>query len=403
VHVGTQGNISLTISQQVPVSCFGYSDAQLAVSSSDGAQPISFTWPDNSTNYIYSNASAGYYFVTATDNWGCTGSTGYSLTQPSQIMVSFITENVKCFGDNTGSVEANAIGGTQPYSYQWSNNIYSDSIYNLFAGQYPITVSDSHNCSTSAIANVTQPDQPLSLIYTVSNVSCFGEDDGTINTQATGGTSPYSWLWSYGIYNSTSSNLSGLFSGSYYVQINDINNCSFDTTFVISEPAPIDASYTYSNPSCLGNNDGQISVEVVGGTVPYLFVWNGGASPVPEISGLIQGTYIITITDNNMCSYVMSSVSLEDIDKDCIEIPNAFTPNADGVNDTWIIENIHMFPSAYIHVYNRWGQVVFESKGLDDPWDGTYNGRFVPAGVYIYIIDLYNRTDTYTGTVTIVY
>jgi hypothetical protein len=159
--------------------------------------------------------------VTATANWGCTGSTGYTLTQPSQIMVSFITENVRCFGGNNGSVEAIAIGGTQPYNYQWSNNMYSDSIYNLVAGQYPVNVSDSHSCSTSAIASVTQPDQPLSLIYAVSNVSCFGEDDGTINTEAIGGTSPYTWLWSYGIYNSTSSNLSGLFSGSYFVHTND--------------------------------------------------------------------------------------------------------------------------------------------------------------------------------------
>ena len=126
-------------------------------------------------------------------------------------------------------------------------------------------------------------------------------------------------------------------------------------------------------------------------------------SPVENITGLIQGSYIITITDFNNCEYELNPILLEDVDEDCIKIPNAFTPNGDGINDTWIIENIDMFPSAYIHVYNRWGQQIFEAKGLDDPWDGTYNGKFVPAGTYIYIVNLYDGTDARTGFVTVIY
>jgi gliding motility-associated-like protein len=88
---------------------------------------------------------------------------------------------------------------------------------------------------------------------------------------------------------------------------------------------------------------------------------------------------------------------------DCIKIPNAFTPNSDGVNDTWIIENIDLFPGSYTYVYNRWGQELFMAKPTEDPWDGRFNGKFVPSGTYLYVINLYNGTKPYTGTVTVVY
>ena len=94
---------------------------------------------------------------------------------------------------------------------------------------------------------------------------------------------------------------------------------------------------------------------------------------------------------------------LEDVDEDCISIPNAFTPNGDGVNDTWIIENIDMFPQSYLHVYNRWGQIVFESKGINDPWDGKFNNKFVPTGTYLYVLELFDGTNPRTGLVSVVY
>ena len=83
-------------------------------------------------------------------------------------------------------------------------------------------------------------------------------------------------------------------------------------------------------------------------------------------------------------------------------VPNevfVFTPNGDGVNDTWVIENIWMFPEAYIYIYNRWGQLMYEGRGYDEPWDGSYRGHFVPSGTYLYIVNLYQLTShTFGGT-----
>jgi gliding motility-associated-like protein len=260
-----------------------------------------------------------------------------------------------------------------------------------------------NSCTIDGSVTINQPANRLDLDYILSDVKCFGQGDAYISTQASGGVPPYIWNWQYDVYTSTASNLMNIFAGSYAVHLEDGNDCTFDTIFIVTEPAPISAQYLFADPSCIGNNDGYIDVTVFGGTNPYMFTWDGGVSPVEHISGLIQGTYIVTITDFNECEYELTAVSLEDTDVDCIVIPNAFTPNSDGINDTWIIENIQMFPRAYINVYNRWGQSLFEAKGLDDPWDGTFNGKFVPTGTYIYIIDLFNGTEPRTGTVNVVY
>ncbi|MDD2634998.1 MAG: gliding motility-associated C-terminal domain-containing protein, partial [Bacteroidales bacterium] len=191
--------------------------------------------------------------------------------------------------------------------------------------------------------------------------------------------------------------------GEYSLLVTDANACSIDTIANIFEPAMLDATYTYANPSCIGNNDGSIELNVVGGTSPYLFSWNGGESPVNYISGLLQGSYLVTVIDANQCLYELNLISLEDVDKDCIKIPNAFTPNGDGINDTWIIENIDMFPNATIYIFNRWGQQLYNAKGSDHAWDGTYNGKFVPTGPYMYVINLYNGSKAYTGIVSVVY
>jgi gliding motility-associated-like protein len=124
---------------------------------------------------------------------------------------------------------------------------------------------------------------------------------------------------------------------------------------------------------------------------------------IPIISLLSEWTYNVSIIDANECAYEFTPIYLTDVDEDCIRIPNAFTPNDDGINDTWIIENISVFPNAIIQVFNRWGQEIWTAKSNEEPWNGKFNDKSVPTGTYIYVIILHNGLDTYTGTVTVVY
>ena len=91
-----------------------------------------------------------------------------------------------------------------------------------------------------------------------------------------------------------------------------------------------------------------------------------------------------------------------DGDADCIKIPNAFTPNGDGINDQWIIENIDVFPQAHIMVFNRWGQLVYDAIEGSELWDGTYNNKLLPACSYIYVIKPMKDIPDYVGIVTII-
>ncbi|MDY0140690.1 MAG: gliding motility-associated C-terminal domain-containing protein [Bacteroidales bacterium] len=401
--VGIQGHINLTITETHPISCFGDNDAVLIVNASAAANPIDYLWSNNYTTDIISNIGAGFYTVSATDNWGCTGYASYDLNEPGQIQVSMSSTSVLCYGSNEGSASAIASSGSVPYSYLWSNNEISNTITGLYSGLYLVTVTDNNNCSVTAQIDVPQPENPLNLTLDINGIACYGENSGLLNTQAFGGTPPYTYFWQYDQFTSTDANLNNLYAGQYRLLVTDANDCIIDTIASIFEPSAIDATYTYTRPTCIGNNNGSIEINVIGGTSPYLFSWNGGASPVNYLDGLTQGTYLVTITDANQCIYELRSVMIEDIDEDCIKIPNAFTPNTDGINDTWIIENIEMFPDAYINVFNRWGQQLFAGRGNSEPWNGTYNGKFVPTGSYIYTVDLYRNGQHYNGIVTVVY
>lgn len=116
-----------------------------------------------------------------------------------------------------------------------------------------------------------------------------------------------------------------------------------------------------------------------------------------------QGFYNLRVIDANNCIKELNNTQLSDIQVDCITIPNAFTPNGDNVNDTWEINNIEKFPDAIIQVYNRWGQAMYYASPDDENWNGVYNGKLVPAGSYVYMINLYNGKKSYTGTVTVVH
>lgn len=106
----------------------------------------------------------------------------------------------------------------------------------------------------------------------------------------------------------------------------------------------------------------------------------------PLITNLTSGTYQIVIIDNNLCEFTLSDIILFDSNIDCIYISNAFTPNNDGINDLWEIKNLEIFEKFSLNVYNRWGQLIFATNNPENKWDGTFNGKELPTGSYIYVL-----------------
>jgi gliding motility-associated-like protein len=134
-----------------------------------------------------------------------------------------------------------------------------------------------------------------------------------------------------------------------------------------------------------------------------MYGWSDRYSDQPVISALYAGEYTVSVVDANSCTY-SANVTINPSYADCLKIPNVFTPNGDGINDTWEIGNIDMFPKAHIYVFNRWGQLLYEAEGTEGSWDGKIRGgSMAPAGVYMYIINLNTGNEAYEGTLTIIY
>ncbi|PLX08884.1 MAG: hypothetical protein C0596_03420, partial [Marinilabiliales bacterium] len=401
VLINISGNIDASITTIQEVSCPGDSDGMIEATSSNGVAPLEYNWTTGETSSILTDLNPGTYVVMINDNWGCSGSASTTLVTPQSMTLNASITNTVCYGDSNGAIYLNVIGGYGPYNLAWSNAVSSDSLINLTAGDYIVTVTDSHYCTTTETYTVAQPDE-LILTYQVNNISCYGDLDGTVAMNATGGTTPYIFSFFTGEDYIEGATMSGIPAGSYGLLVEDYNGCSDNAEIMILEPAELTAYYTAYDPSCIGNNDGYIEIKVLGCTSPYLYGWNENYIDLPIISGLTQGDYEVMVMDSNNCVYTFNTIQLTDTDVDCIKIPNAFTPNGDGPNDTWIIENIELFPGAYMYVYNRWGQELWVGRPGDE-WDGKYQGKFVPSGTYLYVINLYDGTPPYTGTVTVVY
>lgn len=276
----------------------GGNNGSATVAASGGTTPYSYLWSNSATTVSITGLAAGTYFVTVTDGSGCTTTSSASVNNVGGPSVAVSSVNVGCYGTNTGSANAVATGGTTPYTYTWSNAQTTANATGLVAGTYTITVTDINNCIASSAITITQPSQ-LFVAPSTTNVSCNGGNNGTATANATGGTSPYTYLWSN---NATSASLSGLTAGTYSVTITDSKSCTANASVIITEPSSFSASIaTSTNVSCNGGSNGSASVTAGGGTGPYSYLWSGGQT-TPSISNLDAGAVTVTVTDNNGCT-----------------------------------------------------------------------------------------------------
>jgi len=299
-------SVSFTITEPTPlslsssvtnVSCNGGSNGAIDLTESGGVGPYTFAWSNGATSEDLTGLSFGTYSVTVTDANGCTKTGSYNVTQPTALSVTGVPTNINCNGANTGAIALTVSGGTSPYTYSWSNGATSQNLSSVPAGTYSVTVTDKNGCTKNSSFTITQP-PAMSITGTQVDVNCNGGTTGSININVTGGSSPYSYLWSNG---ATSQNLSSVAAGTYTVTVTDNNGCSKNNSFTINQPTPISITGTPVNASCTGVNNGSISISVSGGSSPFSYSWSNGSTS-QNISSLAAGTYTVTVTDNKGCT-----------------------------------------------------------------------------------------------------
>lgn len=462
----------------VDILCYGGNNGSVDLTVVGGTMPYAYLWNTGDVTEDLMNLTAGYYAVTVTDDHGCTDTASITLTQPADTLsYTYTVEDVLCKDGTDGSIELDIEGGTIPYDYAWSNGDTVAHIVNLTAGWYEFVVTDNNGCILTDSLYVDEPDA-VTLNEVITPVTCYGMSDGVIDISPVGGTLPYSYTW----YNSQfalsaqTEDLVNWPADIYQLEIIDSNGCFYEMFLEIEQPDPLVIEYTYNVVSCAGGIDGNINVDIYGGNPGYTTTWSNGATTedllnipadvyeltvvdtkgcidsiavdisqpdsikidfeVTEISciddhdgvafaypyggnggyfynwsngetnsvnsGLSNVWYSLTVTDVLGC-VGYDSVFIPKSTIGCIDPVNTFTPNGDAYNDTWVIDNMELYPDAHVQVFNKWGNLIHEQIGLYEPWDGTINESPAPSEIYYWIINLnYPDRDILKGNITIV-
>ena len=280
-----------------PLSCFDQLDGSIQIDITGGAGDYEILWSNGATSDEIEDLGSGTYGVTITDGNNCTLSTAYTLDQPTELVSSLTSVDVNCFGENTGQIDLEVEGGVAPYEFNWSNGSNEIDPGDLEAGQYTVTISDDSGCTAVQMATIDEPEL-LNSIPQVNNNLCYGDNEGSIVLNTTGGVSPYTYEWNTG---ATTDNLDGLTAGTYEVVITDDNGCVYNNAITITEPAPIEVASEVETISCFDELDGSIQIDISGGAGDYEILWSNGATS-DEIEDLGSGTYGVTITDGNNCT-----------------------------------------------------------------------------------------------------
>ncbi|MBK7869176.1 MAG: T9SS type A sorting domain-containing protein [Saprospiraceae bacterium] len=265
-----------------------------------GLAPYTYAWNNGATTQTINNLDGGTYIVTVTDSRGCIAKDTVIITEPPAIFVDVNATSSVCPGANTGSAKAVVMGGTAPFTYNWNTGATVDSIGSLSAGVYRVTVTDASGCT--AIDSATINESPVLDVNIVGNDTLCGPNATTnVTAQVSGGVPPYAFLWNTGTMTQT---IIGLTPGAYSVTVTDANGCqAIDNITIVA--INLTTTMTKQDALCFGQSSGYAIVDADGGTMPYTYLWNTGAT-LDSIGGLGIGTYRVTVTDANGCTKIDS-------------------------------------------------------------------------------------------------
>ena len=298
-----------------------------------------------------------------TDANNCTDTESFIITEPDELLIQDATTSteIECFGDDgeikvditqesIGDYTFNLIGISDSSINESVTTNQLSHTFSPKAGTYKVRVTDINGCfkETNQIT-LTQPSEGLSILDSITNITCKGGNDGAIDVTISGGTAGYSYSWTGpNSFSSTSTDLTNLSSGTYNLTVTDNNGCIITKSFTMSEPDELVATASLSDfngfgISCNGADDGSIDLSVSGGTATYSYAWTGPnsfTSTNEDLTDLSPGTYTVVVTDANNCtdteSFIITEpepISVSEILSDYNGYNISETGNRDGAID----------------------------------------------------------------------
>jgi outer membrane protein OmpA-like peptidoglycan-associated protein len=291
--------LTLTLDSLVNVACSDQQTGKITVRAKGGVQPYNYLWNTGVVARGIYNVAAGDYSVSVTDGNGCKASFNTAITQPRKLFKSIdaITD-IRCSGENTGSIFVTVLEGIQPYTFKWSNGADTEDLGNLTAGNYKLTITEGNGCKSLLEATIEEPPAFNASISEVTNIKCFGDLIGAVDISVSGGVEPYQYAWSNG---TKAEDIKNVRADSYSVLITDANGCLRTLHADITEPEALSMHIdSVRNVKCCGDASGAIFISVRGGIKPYTYQWSHGAT-TEDITNLSLGVYTVNVIDANGC------------------------------------------------------------------------------------------------------
>ncbi|WP_276389030.1 T9SS type B sorting domain-containing protein [Eudoraea chungangensis] len=378
------------------VTCAGQNDGTITVEVSGGTGTIQYAISpflnQFDTENTFEDLEPGVYDVIAQDESGCFIPFQFTIIEPSPLAATFTALPEVCIGNEDGEIQLTISGGTAPYSTAFNSNSASDYILdqvqfnNLAAGTYVIFIQDAMGCETNVIVEIepgvninalVEPIYECTDNFLENSLEITLEDPTVLGSvmYALDSTDPADMV--------LDPDFSNITPGNHYLAIAHANGCVLTIDFEIQDFEPLTISLEQQNLN-------EITAIATGGLEDYTFYFDGVDNGNDNTYYINRtDTYTVIVVDENGCE-TSAEIFMEFID---IEIPNFFTPDGDGLNDTWVPRNIEQFPEILTVVFDRYGREVYRMGYGDAGWNGLYQGSELPTGDYWYVIKLKGEVD----------
>jgi gliding motility-associated-like protein len=400
-------------------TCYQAPNGSISSVVAGGTAPYTYLWSDNQTTASAFGLLKGTYLVTVTDSKGCTVQGFDTIGEPDDIVIDLSVTAVKCVGDKNGTITVVATGGTSPYNYSATQdgsnfiNTTDGLILGLAIGTYTVIISDNNGCTQTRFATI--PNASIdNFITSTDSTSCYGTDynDGGAHIEALSiQNGPYLYAVDGG-----GTQYSGDFSflSAGYHTITAISNfgCISEVPVLVLQPLPIMVDVVPDTVYLPLGQSQQVAVTYLNapGQVSYSWTPELGLSctdcPNPVVSPFTEQDYVITLSMVNGTATCYGSATLHASLTEALPlfIPSAFTPNGDGNNDLFQVYG-QGIKKVDMKIFNRWGEMVYQSNNQFSGWDGIYKGQVQQPQVLTYTVGVVFLDDTKAeknGTITLV-